>query len=175
MRISDWSSDVCSSDLVHWPAGSVVVPALAVHVAVLQLLGGGLAHVDDLDVEMQVLAGHRMVEGDVDHAHADLLDGHRARPEVVVKHNLHARRQALFAEVLLRHALDHAFALLAVGLGGRHLDGELLAGLAAFHRLLQPRDDVALAGPARTRLPSRRTPHRPDRTRIGWGKRGTYR
>ena len=58
---------------------SVVVAALAVHVSVLELLGGGLAHLDDFDVEAKVLAGHRVVEVDIDHAHADFLHGHRAR------------------------------------------------------------------------------------------------
>src|SRR5688572_11312381 len=52
---------------------SVRVPAVAVDVAVLDLFLAGLAHVHDLDVEVQVLAGHRVVEVDVDHAHAHLL------------------------------------------------------------------------------------------------------
>ena len=50
---------------------SVVVAAFPVHVAVLEFFRRRLAHVDDVDVEMQVLARHRMVEVDVDHAHAD--------------------------------------------------------------------------------------------------------
>src|SRR5690606_30817361 len=109
--------------------GSVVVAAVPVHVAVLEFLGAGLAHLDDLDVEVQVLARHRMVEVDVDHAHAHLLDGHRTRTEVGVEHHLHAGFQALAAEMLLRHALGQALALLAIGLGGGDVDAELLAGL----------------------------------------------
>src|SRR5690606_26021698 len=110
--------------------------------------------VHHLDVEVQVLARHRMVEVHVHHAHAHLLDGHRARAEVGVQHHLHAGGEALVAEVLLRHALGQARAALAVGFGGGHVHGEPVAGLAAFHRLLQARDDVAVAGEDRERLAS---------------------
>src|SRR5690606_20773263 len=133
-------------------AMSVVVPALAVHVAVLDLLGRCLAHVDDLDVEVQVLAGHRVVEVHVQQAHAHLVDGHRARAEVGVEHHLHPRCELRVAEMLLRHALGHALALLAVGLGRGHVHLEAVARLAPFHRLLQPRDDVAVPGEDRQRL-----------------------
>src|SRR5690606_19025337 len=81
----------------------------------------------------------------VDHAHAHLLDGHRARTEVGLQHDLLAHGEALAAEVLLGHALAQPVAALAVGLGGGDVGAEALAGLAAFHRLLQPRDDVAVA------------------------------
>ena len=60
----------------------------------------GFAHVDDLHVEVQVLAGHRVVEVDVDHTHADLLDGHGARAEVGLQHDLHARLQALVLSLI---------------------------------------------------------------------------
>jgi hypothetical protein len=103
--------------------------AFAVHVTVLEFLGRGFAHFDEFDREMQILAGHRMVEVHVDHAHADLLDRHRARAEVRVEDDLHARLQRLAFEVLLRDALRQALALLALGLGGRHVDLDLLAGL----------------------------------------------
>src|SRR5690606_37599894 len=54
-------------------------------------------------------------------------------------------------EVLLRDALGQVGLDLAVGLGCLHLGGELVAGLAAVHRLLQPRDDVAVADQDRQR------------------------
>src|SRR5690606_7890003 len=76
-----------------------------------------------------------------------------------VEHHLHARLEALAAEMLLRHALGQAFALLAIGLRGRHVDAELLAGLAPFHRLLKARDDVAVAGKDGQRVPPLGTFH----------------
>ncbi|KAG1605827.1 hypothetical protein G6F46_013439 [Rhizopus delemar] len=72
---------------------SVVVAAVAVDVAVVDLFLAGFAHIDDFHVEMQVLAGHRVVQVNVDHAHADLLHGHRARAEVGLQHDLLARGQ----------------------------------------------------------------------------------
>src|SRR5690606_23205087 len=107
---------------------------------------------DLLHVEVQVLAGHRVVEVHVDHAHADLLHGHRARAEVGLQHDLHARGQLRIAEVLLRDALGQAVATLAIGLGGRDVDAEALAGLLVHHRLLQAGDDVAVADQDRDRL-----------------------
>jgi hypothetical protein len=65
---------------------------------------------------------------------------------------LHARLQARVLEVLLRHALGQAFLTDAIGIGGGHIDLELLAGLTAFHRLFQARDDVAVADQDRQRL-----------------------
>src|SRR5690606_5893779 len=124
------------------------------HVAVLDLGLLGFAHLDDLDVEVQVLAGHGMVEVDIDHAHADLLHGHRARAEIGVEHHLLARCQLLRAEMLLGHALGQAIATLAVGFGGRHVDAEALAGLAPVHRLLQAGNDVAVPDQDRQRLPA---------------------
>ena len=85
-------------DRAHAEHGSVLRAALAVHVAVRRVSSAlGFAHFDDLDVEIQVLAGHRVVEVDVDHAHADLLDGHRARAEVGLQHDLLARLAACCA------------------------------------------------------------------------------
>src|SRR6476620_9882548 len=54
---------------------SVVMAAVAMHVPVRQLFLGGFPHIDDGDVEMQVATRHRVVEVDIDNAHAALLDG----------------------------------------------------------------------------------------------------
>src|SRR5690606_36355715 len=54
--------------------------------------------------------------------------------------------------VLLRHALGQAVATLAVGVGGGHVDAEAVAGHVAFERLVQARDDVAVAGEDRQRI-----------------------
>src|SRR5688572_28037605 len=74
---------------------SVLMATVAVHVAVLQLFLAGFAHVDALDIEMQILAGHGVVEIHVDHAHADLLDRYRTRAEVGLQDDLLTRDQLL--------------------------------------------------------------------------------
>src|SRR5262249_46023387 len=56
------------------------------------------------------------------------------------------------AEILLRHALREIVAALAVRLGRRHIDQELLAGLAAHQRFFEARDQTALADQERERL-----------------------
>jgi cell wall-associated NlpC family hydrolase len=135
---------------------SVVVPAIAVDVAVLDLFGRSFAHFDDLDVEMQVFAGHRVIQIDIDHAHPHFLDRHRARADIGLQHNLHTRHQALVAEMFLGDALAQAFAALAVGLGGGHVDGEALAGFAAFHCILKAGNDVVVADQDRQRVGAQR-------------------
>ena len=54
----------------------VVVAAGPVHVAVLEFFLRGLAHFGDLDLEVEVLAGQRMVAVDGDHVALDAGDGH---------------------------------------------------------------------------------------------------
>src|SRR5690606_28510251 len=115
---------------------SVLRAAFAVYVAVLDLDRLGLADLDDLDVEMQRLAGHRMVHVDIDDGGADLDHGHRARADAGVDDDLLARQQALLADVLLRHAHDHALAALAIGLFGFQGHFEAVAGGLALHRRL---------------------------------------
>jgi hypothetical protein len=56
--------------------------------------------------------------------------------------------------MLLRHALAQAFLHFAVGIGRGHVDAERFAGLVPFHRLLQARDDVAVADQDGERLAS---------------------
>src|SRR5690606_36824947 len=56
------------------------------------------------------------------------------------------------AEVHLRDTLGQAVATLAIGLGGRDVDAEALAGLLVHHRLLQAGDDVSVADQDRDRL-----------------------
>src|SRR3546814_4113754 len=79
MRISDWSSDVCSSDLVFAPAGELqvhrlaLVPALGVERGVF----GFLAAVAVGDAHLQLVHAVEHVElGDAQAA--DAVDRHRA-------------------------------------------------------------------------------------------------
>ncbi|MNV51250.1 hypothetical protein D3C71_1432930 [compost metagenome] len=93
-----------------------------------------------------------MVQVDVDHAHADLLHGDRARTEVGLQHDLLARDQPGGAEVLLGHALGQAFAAFAVGIGRLDVDLEAGTGFLVHHGVFQARDDVAVADQDRQRI-----------------------
>src|SRR3546814_16741071 len=91
MRISDWSSDVCSSDLVHMGAGLAtgVEPVAAGHAAALELAGEGgfivrvlARRPQGLDIAdarqhravgpLGALAG-RVLQAEPDRVHADRL------------------------------------------------------------------------------------------------------
>lgn len=121
----------------------MLVTTLAVHMTVRQFFFAGLAYVDDVDVEGQILARHRMIQIHVHHAHADLFDGHCTRPEIGLQHHLHARHQFLIAKMLFGDALAKPFTALTIGLGSGHVRLERFAGFTACHRLFKPRDDVA--------------------------------
>src|SRR5690349_4912063 len=84
---------------------SVLVAAGAVDMPMFFLLGRCLADIDDLDVETQRLARHRMVEVDIDHADADFLHGHRPRAGFGRQNDLHAGDQLGVLEMLARNAL----------------------------------------------------------------------
>src|SRR5690625_1226440 len=132
---------------------AVIVSTGSMHVAVGDFFGIGLAHIHDLLIEPQILAGHGMVQIHIHHAHAYFLHGHWARAEAGIEHHLHARRQALLAEMLLRYALAHVLAALAIGIGSRDIGAEALTCFAPFQRLLEARNDVAVAEQDRQRFP----------------------
>src|SRR3546814_19892632 len=73
MRISDWSSDVCSSDLAR-RVGERDGPALGVTVGLLAAGGGGGIAVERLAHLGALLVGHDP-EGEVDVADADRRAG----------------------------------------------------------------------------------------------------
>jgi short-subunit dehydrogenase len=78
---------------------SVVVPTRPMHVAVLQLFLGRVAHFGDLDREMQVLAREGVVAIDGDHVADDLRDRDHARLAVRgLRMELHARLRIRAAE-----------------------------------------------------------------------------
>ena len=80
---------------------SVVVTAFAMDVAVGDFLGVGLAHVDYLDLEVQALAGQRMVA----------VDGHVVAVDVADGDDLHAavrsRGVELHADFQFVDAFEH--------------------------------------------------------------------
>jgi hypothetical protein len=66
----------------------------------------------------------------------------RASPLESLCLELHARRDLVAAERSTRHLLDELLVALAVTVGRRNLDVELVARRLALELLLEPRDDV---------------------------------
>jgi hypothetical protein len=131
----------------------VVVAAFTVDVAMRKFFVGRFAHVGDLDREVQGLARERVVAIDGHVVALDLRDGDVDRPLVIATLELHARLQVFDAlERGLRHDLDKLRVAHAVTLFRHHVDLELIAGLLAFQRLLEARDDMALAVDVSQRL-----------------------
>src|SRR5690242_15321553 len=126
---------------------SVLCTARRMGVAVLQFFLGGIAYFLDRDVEVQRLAGHRVVEVHVDRAHADLVHGDRALAAFLQRqHGGHAGLEVFgVLEILLRHTLDLAFLAFAITVGGGDRRLHVVAGGVFFQRLLQARDQLAVA------------------------------
>src|SRR5690606_18283238 len=122
----------------------VVVATRAVHVTVRQLLGGGVAHVDHVDVEVQRLAGQRVVAVDRDLAILDLGDGDDLYARRGLGLETHPGLDLFDAlEHFQRHFLGQRLVPLAVGFRGRYPHRHLFTRLLAFQRLFQAWDDVA--------------------------------
>src|SRR4030095_2071343 len=123
----------------------MMMSARPMHVAVRELLAGGLANVRDLDVEVERFARKWMV-----HVHGDhvALQAHDRRDTRLAARSLclelHARRDLVAAERSTRHLLDEFLVALAVTVGRRNLDVELVARRLALELLLEPRDDVSV-------------------------------
>src|SRR3546814_9118769 len=67
MRISDWSSDVCSSDLILYPSrlregGSMRARRIGLAVIVALLLVLGMQHAPDIRLSTSVPSGHDAVQ-----------------------------------------------------------------------------------------------------------------
>src|SRR5678815_467174 len=92
---------------------SVVVPARAVYVAVGQLFLGRSPHLGNLDVEIQVLPGKRMIGVDRHHVADDLR--HRDRPHAVRRLRVQLHPHVDVADALEgtpRNALDQGLVVL---------------------------------------------------------------
>ena len=137
-------------------ARSMGVRTRRMRMAVLQLFFRGIAHFLHGHIEIQCLAGHRMVEVDVDRAHAHLVHRHRALAAFFEReHRHHARLEAIaLLEILLRHALDLTFLALALTFGRRDLHLQRVACAVFFQRFFQPRDQLAMAEQNPQRLPT---------------------
>ena len=122
------------------------MPARPVHVAVRQLFLGRGANFGDLDVEVQVLPGERVVAVDRHHVALDLRHGHRADAVRRLGVELHPHLEIADAfERAPRHALDQRLVVLAVGVGRGDFHAQLVAGGLAFELALQAGNQVAVA------------------------------
>ena len=93
----------------------VMLPARAVGVAVVELLRGRVANLDDLHGEVQRLAGQRVVGVDRDVVLVDADDRHDARAVVRLRLELHADLDVLHAgELRAWHGLHEPGVLLPV-------------------------------------------------------------
>src|SRR3546814_8230061 len=63
MRISDWSSDVCSSDLIAFFTGAAARERLKIDLALLPLYTGLDKLLADPDLEFGVYRGHAKLQG----------------------------------------------------------------------------------------------------------------
>ncbi len=135
----------------------MVVAAGPVHVAVLEFFLRGLAHLGDLDFEVEVLACQRMVAVDGDHVALDAGDRHHARVTIGrLGLELHAGLQVRdFAERALRHALDEFRVTFAVTVGRRDLDAEFRSRRLALELAFEARNQVAVAVYVRERVAAR--------------------
>ncbi len=121
-------------------AASVVMPALPVHVAVLDLLGGGGAHLDDPAVEAQRLAGPGVVAVEHDLAVGDVGDGEDAAAAVLVgagvRLELHPDLD-FGGKAVGGLDLDEFGVVVAEGVGGLEADRDRVAGLLVVERFLE--------------------------------------
>lgn len=123
---------------------SVLNATFAMHVPVFQLLRSGFAHLDNFDLEHQSFARHRMIHVKVDDRHAHFV--HHGGSLAFAGRHQHdvpdTRHLAL--EVFLRHALNEAFAVFAVGLFWRNGDIKGVALNSTGQGFMQTRDHAAL-------------------------------
>ncbi|SST08247.1 Uncharacterised protein [Acinetobacter baumannii] len=114
-------------------------------VAVGDFLGVGLAHVDYLDLEVQALAGQRMVAVDGHVVAVDVADGDDLHAAVRSRGvELHADFQFVDAfEHLAGQGRDQFGAVFAIGVFRLDGDAQFVTDVLAFQGLLQADDDVA--------------------------------
>jgi hypothetical protein len=133
------------------PVGSVIVTAGAVHVTVRELLGGRVANVDDLDLEVQRLTGERMVAVDLRIVALHGFDDEHVRAGARLELNARPDARLAAGQLPHGHVSDQAGLMEPVAFLGSNADLELRADGLPLERLLQPGDDVASAVQIRER------------------------
>src|SRR5690606_33404917 len=128
------------------PGKSVLVAAFTMCMAVGEFFLGRRAHGEDLDVELQIATGQRVIGVDHSLGQADLDHGNLTRALLGLDHCHHAglpfsgALQMLDLDFLGGIGLDRA-----VGLVHRQLNSKAVASLAAFHGFYQAVEQAGLA------------------------------
>ena len=95
---------------------AAVVSAVSARAAALQVFGRYVAHRYDLDVEVERLAGHRVVEVHLHGLLADLLDdAHHAVALIVAHRNLRTHEEDVLGEFAVHH--EYVFGQVYHGVG----------------------------------------------------------
>src|SRR5205807_1644217 len=115
-------------------------------VAVRELRRGGCAHSRDLDLEVETVAGERMIAIEGHQVAGDPGDGHRARAVPGLRLQPHSHREVREAlEGAPWHALHESLVILAVAIGRRDRHLQLVPGALAGQLALQTGYEVAMA------------------------------
>lgn len=123
-----------------------MVAAFAVNVPVGELFRRGVAHLADGDVEVEILAGERVICVERDIVAFDLADSHDLRAVWAVALELHANLDLRHAVDLLTGNDDDLGGVLeSVAFLGGDIDLQLVANLLADERLLEAGDDLSAA------------------------------
>src|SRR5690348_11601908 len=127
-------------------ASSVIVPVRSVDVPMRQLFLRRLPYALDLDVEVEMLAGERMIAVESHHVALHVCDGHRSGACLRLRVQMHAWLNVLdAAQSATGNALHEALVVLAVAFRGRNPHADLVADVMTRQLPLQSRDDVAVA------------------------------
>ena len=125
--------------LVFFPGYLVVMTTCAMHMAVGDLLVGGIANFDHFHVEIQGYTRQRMVSIDRDGFQSDIGDGNYA---ALVGGETHAGLHILVAESGSGYFLDEVLIFLAISLVRIDLYVELFTLRLSFETLFHSRNKV---------------------------------
>src|SRR6516165_2382132 len=122
-----------------------MVAAGPVHVPVRELFLGGRAHRGHLDLEVEALAGERVIAIECHEVATEVRDGHRTRTLRGVSLQPHADPHvADTLQCAPRYLLYEALVVFPVTIGWRDLHLQPVAGLATRQRALESRDEIAV-------------------------------
>src|SRR5690554_5874298 len=121
----------------------VLVVVTVMYMTVLDFFRSRIAHTDDFHVEMQCLAGHRMIAVDSDLVTVNRCHHYVLWPAWPFSGKAHARLDLVDSlEHFSGKHLDQLGRTFTVGLGWRDCRLETLAGAFTFQFFLQARDQI---------------------------------
>src|SRR5687767_10292162 len=105
-----------------------MMAARTMHMAVRQLFFGRGTHADDLYLEVQILAGERVIAVERHHVTLQMSDGHSAHAVLRLSMQLHADMKIPYTlERPTRHLLDQRLVEFAIAVGRRDFHIQLVA------------------------------------------------